>query len=76
MPPGFADNPFQKPIENVALNSGRPHRFGPAYQRAFSERLKQAKSNNFKRSNFRQSVFFGAQMRSSKKVVEEGSRYW
>ncbi len=58
------------------LNSRRPHRFGRTYQRAFSERLKQAKSNNFKRSNFRQSVFFGAQMRSSKKVVEEGSRYW
>jgi len=53
-----ANNPFQKPIENVALNSGRPHRFGSAYQRAFSERLKQAKSNNLKRSNFRQSVFF------------------
>ncbi len=47
-------NPCQKPIENVALNFGRPHRFGRAYQRAFSERLKQDKPNNFKRSNFRQ----------------------
>ncbi len=51
-------NPFQKPIGNVALNSGRPHRFGRAYQHSFSERLKQAKSNNLKRSNFRQSVLF------------------
>ncbi len=25
---GATGNPFQKPIENVALNSGRPHRFG------------------------------------------------
>jgi hypothetical protein len=27
---------FQKPIENVALNSGRPHRFGLAFQLQFS----------------------------------------
>ncbi len=25
---GSKSNPFPKPVENVALNSGRPHRFG------------------------------------------------
>ncbi len=28
----YVPNPFPKPIENVALNSGLPHRFGLAFQ--------------------------------------------
>ncbi len=55
-------NPFPiwipKPIENVALNSGRPHRFRLAFS---PSTWNVSKIKNLKRSNFDQSVLFRAQ---------------
>jgi hypothetical protein len=49
------------PDENVAFNSGRPHRFGSAFQLAFSEQLNQSKTKNLKHSNLVLICFFREQ---------------
>jgi hypothetical protein len=61
-------NPFPKPIENDALNSGRPqcHHIASDWSNRCNSALtlralKMSKIKNLKRSNFGQSVFFRAQ---------------